>query len=358
MILGGERALPERLADWMALRGGARLVNTYGPTEATVVATRHELAAAPQGEWAGREVPIGRPIHGVHAHVLDASLRPVPAGAPAQLFVGGAGLARGYLGRPELTAERFVPDPFSPVPGGRLYATGDLARRGPDGVLEFAGRIDGQVKVRGFRIEPGEVEAALREHPDVRDAVIVAREDTPGARRLVAYVVAEGEPAPAARELREFLGEILPEYMVPAAFAFLRELPTTPGGKVDRRALPAPEATRPEEAEGFLAPRTPTEELLAGIWAGVLEHAAVGVQDDFFELGGDSIRAIQVVTRARQAGIPVHPRQLFRYPTVARLAAVLGDLPAGGSPTVPLAAVVAQSAGAGAVLPLASPAAP
>jgi amino acid adenylation domain-containing protein len=336
VIIGGERALPERVAEWRAAVGeGVRLVNSYGPTEATIVATRHDVGA---GDGNGSEVPIGRPIHHVQAYVLDAALQPVPDGMPGELFLGGAGVARGYLGRPGLTAARFIPDPFSEEPGARLYATGDLARRRGDGTLEFAGRLDDQVKVRGYRIEPGEVEAVLLRHPDVRAAAVAAREDAPGERRLVAYVVADVAPAPPARELREFLGELLPGWMVPTAFVLLDALPLTAGGKTDRRALPAPEA-EPASADDFVAPRTPAEALLAEIWGAVLGRARVGVHDPFFALGGDSILALQVVARARRAGVELPPRLLLTNPSVARLAAALGDAvpaPSGEPPVLPL----------------------
>ena len=324
VIIGGERALPERVAAWnAAVRGRARLVNTYGPTEGTIVATRHEVAA---GEDGGRELPVGRPIHGVRCRVLDAALGPVPAGVPGELHLGGAGVARGYLRRPALTAERFVPDPHAGTAGARMYATGDRARWRADGSLEFAGRVDGQVKVRGFRIEPGEVEAALRRHPDVRDAAVAAREDAPGERSLAAYVVA-GAPAPPVRELRDLLRELLPAWMVPSSFAFVDALPLTPAGKVDRRALAARGAAPALAAEAFVAPRTPAEEALAAAWAEVLRRERVGVHDDFFELGGDSIRAIQAVSGARRRGVFLTPQQIFQHPTVARAAAVSGAVP-------------------------------
>ncbi|HYH79051.1 MAG TPA: amino acid adenylation domain-containing protein, partial [Longimicrobium sp.] len=325
LIIGGERALPERVAQWSAGVGSTCiLVNTYGPTEATIVATRHVVKPEDAG---AREVPIGRAIHGATARVLDGALQPVPAGVPGELFVGGAGVARGYLGRPALTAERFVPDPFSTVPGARMYATGDLARVRGDGALEFAGRIDPQVKVRGYRIEPGEVEAALREHPDVADAAVAAPERAPGERRLVAWVVPHRAPAPPQRELREFLGELLPAHMVPASILFVRELPLTPSGKLDRRALLAMESPAAAADEAYVAPATPLETLLAEVWASVLGRERVGVRDSFFELGGDSIGAMQVVARARKAGLVVEPRLLFAHPTIARLAAALGSVP-------------------------------
>jgi len=238
---------------------------------------------------------------------------------PGELFIGGAGLARGYLGRPDLTAERFIPDPFSTFPGARLYRTGDRARRLAHGAIEFLGRLDFQVKLRGFRIEPGEIEALLARHPGVRDAVVLARQDG-GEIRLVAYVVPGIDPAPAARELRDALRLSLPEHMVPAAFVFLAELPLTANGKLDRRALPSPE-TAGVDRRAYVAPHTLTEELLAGIWAEVLGIERVGVHDNFFDLGGHSLLATRVVARVRQAtDLELPLRSLFRNPTVEGLA--------------------------------------
>jgi amino acid adenylation domain-containing protein len=288
------------------------LVNNYGPTESTVVATSGAVGA---GET-GRAPWIGRPIRGVRALVLDAALRPAPVGVPGELCLGGAGVARGYLGRPEATAAAFVPDPSAGEPGARMYRTGDRARWLPGGELEFLGRVDQQVKVRGFRIEPGEVEAALLSHPGVREAVVVAREDGPGGRRLVAYVVGEDG---AADSLRAHLRAALPEYMVPAAFVALPALPLTSSGKTDRRALPAPAADVERGAAD--APRTVTEELLAGIWAELL-GGEPGAHDDFFALGGHSLLAAQVVSRVRAVlGVELPLRALFEAPTVAGLAA-------------------------------------
>ena len=246
----------------------------------------------------------------------------MPIGVAGELYLGGAGLARGYLHRPELTAERFIPHPFSEVPGERLYRTGDLARYRPDGNLEFLGRLDHQVKVRGFRIELGEIEAVLGRHPGVQEAVVLAREDSPGEKRLVAYVVAQEGPAPSGSELRGFLRERLPEYMVPSAFVGLPALPLTPNGKVDRKALPAPEGRG--VAEGYVPPCTPTEELLAGIWAEVLRQERVGRQDNFFALGGHSLVAIRVVSRVRDTfGVELPVRCVFESPTVAELSAAV-----------------------------------
>ncbi|HSF38965.1 MAG TPA: non-ribosomal peptide synthase/polyketide synthase [Thermoanaerobaculia bacterium] len=311
--LAGEplrRALVDRIA---ALGTVERVLNLYGPSEDTTYSTVADVPLDSAGE-----PRIGRPVSGSSAFVLDRQDRLVPQGVPGELVLAGAGLARGYLGRPELTAERFVPDPFSSEPGGRLYRTGDLVRRLRDGDLEFLGRIDHQVKVRGFRIELGEIEAALMAQPGVREAVVVVREDRPGDRRLVAYIAG----AAASSDLRERLGDRLPGYMVPSLFVALDALPLTPNGKVDRRALPVPEGERPELRTGFAAPGTPAEQTLADIWAQVLGVERVGVHDDFFELGGDSILSIQIVARANQAGLRVTPRQLLEHPTVAALAAV------------------------------------
>ncbi|MBW8767933.1 MAG: AMP-binding protein, partial [Geodermatophilales bacterium] len=295
---------------------GAGLFNLYGPTEAAVDVT----VWACEREGRRTSVPIGRPIANTRIHLLDPVLEPVPIGAPGELYIGGVQVGRGYLGRPELTAERFIPDPWG-EPGSRLYRTGDLARHLPDGAVEFLGRIDHQVKVRGFRIELGEVEAALAAHPAVREAVVVARADDAG-RRLVAYLVPhpEGAEAPllSLAELRANLSLTLPDYMVPAAWVLLGALPLTPSGKVDRRALPAPEGGRLELGAVYVAPRTALEELLAGIWAEVLGLDRVGVHDNFFALGGHSLLAAQVVSRAGEAlEIEVPLRLLFEAPTVA-----------------------------------------
>jgi amino acid adenylation domain-containing protein len=309
--LAGE-PLPGELARRIYAQASVRRVlNLYGPSEDTTYST---WAQAPAD---GSSPSIGGPIAGTRAHVLDALGGLVAVGVPGELYLGGEGLARGYLGRPELTAEKFVPDPFGS--GGRLYRTGDLVRRRPDGGLDFLGRIDHQVKIRGFRIELGEVEAALRRHPAVREAVAVAREDTPGDRRLVAYVVSDGETGPA--ELRAWLARTLPEAMLPGAWVILPALPLTPNGKVDRKALPAPErAPRPASPAVATADR-PLEELLAGIWAEVLGVDQVGPGDDFFELGGHSLLAARVVSRVQTAlGVELPLRTLFQETTLAGLA--------------------------------------
>jgi amino acid adenylation domain-containing protein len=294
------------------------LTNHYGPTEYTVVTTWAPVAA----ETASDTAPsIGRPIDNTQVYLLASDLQPVPLGVLGELYIGGGGLARGYRGRPELTAERFIPHPFSDEPGARLYKTGDLARYRPDGMLEFLGRLDGQVKIRGYRVELGEIEAVLTQHPAVRESVVVAREEVPGERRLVAYVVADRQPGPSIRDLRRFLRAELPDYMVPAAVVPLETLPLTPNGKVDRRQLPAPEPARPALEDALVAPRTPVEEGLAEIWGQVLAVEQVGIHDNFFELGGHSLLATQVIARlqaAFQVELPL--RRLFEAPTVADLA--------------------------------------
>jgi len=321
VVLGGERALPERVAAWRAA-GGPRLVNTYGVTESTIVSTATDLALPSSAETRG-QVSIGRAIGGTEVLLFDRGLEPAPAGAAGELYLGGGLLARGYLGRPDLTAERFVPHPYAPDPGARLYRTGDLARAAHDGALEYVGRADRQVKIRGYRIEIPEIEARLLGHPGIEAAVVLLREDQPGEKVLAAYVVPRpgSDPAPAA--LRAFLRETLPDYMVPGAWVALAALPLTPNGKLDRRALPAPEGLSPVD-DGPAAPSDPVEELLAGIWSDVLGRGPgqrVGVRDDFFVLGGHSLLATQVVSRVRTVfGVELPLRQMFESPTVAELA--------------------------------------
>nr|WP_281404395.1 non-ribosomal peptide synthase/polyketide synthase [Pyxidicoccus fallax] len=313
LITAGEACPPELVARFQP---GRRFVNAYGPTEATVCATVNT-------DVDSQRVSIGKPFHNVRTYVLDALLRPVPVGVPGELFIGGVGLARGYLGRPELTAERFIPNPFASEPGERLYRTGDKARWLDNGQLEYLGRIDSQVKLRGFRIEPGEIESALSSHPSVREVVVALREDTPGHKRLVAYVVPSSEaPAPDANTLREALKQKLPEYMVPSAFVTLEALPLNSSGKVDRKALPSPDLARSGSKPAYVAPRNDVEQRLCDIWALVLGQKHVGIHDNFFELGGDSIISIQIVARARRAGLVLATRQLFQHQTVAQLALV------------------------------------
>jgi len=316
LLFGGEAVNPEPVRRILETAPPARLLHVYGPTENTTFSTWHPIREVAAG---ARTIPIGRPVANTSMQVLDAGMRPVPPGTPGELYLGGDGLARGYLNRPELTAERFVPDPLKA--GGRLYRTGDLVRQLPGGGVEFAGRIDHQVKVRGFRVELGEVETLLRRQPGVREAVVLAREDAPGDRRLVAYASLQPGRTVSAGELRRALQESLPDYMVPGALLLLEEMPLTANGKIDRRALPAPEAAAPADRP-FSAPRTEVEERLAEIWSELLRVRQVGRDDNFFELGGDSILSIQIVARARQAGIRLSARQMFEQQTVAGLAAV------------------------------------
>ena len=355
IVLPGGEAIDD--GTWQTLANAAKIqfFNMYGPTECAVDSTAccvHRAARRPV---------IGRPVTNAQFYVLDQNREPVPIGVPGELYIGGAGVARGYLNRPDLTAERFIPLPPSLLPeaatlplparsqgdlthhapritdhGSRithhlplLYRTGDLVRWLPDGNLEFLGRIDHQVKIRGFRVELGEIESVLAEHPGLRDVAVCAREDRPGDRRLVAYLVPkEGVVAPGAGELRSFLQQKLPDYMLPAAFVTLEALPLLPNGKLDRRALPAPDQVRPDLDQAYVAPRTPQEATLAAIWTEVLGIERVGIHDSFFELGGDSILAIQVIARAQQAGMHLAPRQLFQAPTIAELATLARSEPA------------------------------
>jgi amino acid adenylation domain-containing protein len=329
VIVGGERALPERAASWARRFGTAvQIWNTYGPTEVTVTSTICDLATVPGAMDGLRELPLGRPILGLTAYVLDPRLEPSPVGVPGELCMGGSGVARGYLGRPGLTADVFLPDPFAPAaPGARLYRTGDLVRWLPSGELEFLGRTDRQVKVRGFRVELGEIEAALAKHPTVREVAVLAREDSPGDRRLVAYATPYPGREVATAELRAFLKERLPEHMVPAAFMTLEALPLNSSGKVDRRALPAPDASRPVLAAEYVAPETPAEEGVAAIWCEVLGLERVGVHDDFYELGGHSLLLPQVMHRLqRDFQVDVPLRSLAEETTVAGLALAVEEL--------------------------------
>ncbi|MCP4654106.1 MAG: amino acid adenylation domain-containing protein, partial [bacterium] len=328
LITGGEIMSPAHMAAMLETLDG-RLIHAYGPTENTTFTTCHPVRSC----RLGIPVPIGRPIANTRIHLLDRHLEPVPVGVPGELCCAGDGLARGYHERPALTAAAFVPDPFSAEPGERLYKTGDLARYLADGAVDFVGRIDAQVKIRGFRIEPGEVETVLAAHPAVVETVVVVREDVTGDKRLVAYVVADGEP-PAIGELQRFLAERLPPYMVPAAFVLLEELPLTPNGKVDHRALPAPEIRSDED---YTAPGTPTEELLASIWGKVLGVARVGIDDDFFALGGHSLLATRLVSAIRRAfAVELPLEELFNRPTVAALAGVVDTaLGSGPEPLTP-----------------------
>ncbi|HEV2736704.1 MAG TPA: amino acid adenylation domain-containing protein, partial [Longimicrobiaceae bacterium] len=324
-FVGGDAVPPDLLAEMHEVFPAAALHVLYGPTEATVLASTFHV---PRG-WGGARHMLGRPLPNMRLYVCDGRGEPLPAGIPGALLIGGAGVARGYLGRPELTAENFVPDAFGAEAGGRLYRTGDRVRWVVAGALEFLGRVDSQVKVRGFRIEPGEIEAALLAHSGVHEAVVLVREQAPGERRLVAYVVPGDGGGLSVAELRSALRGRLPEYMVPSAFVVLDALPLNVNGKVDRKALPAPEAGG--DGKSCVAPRTAAEEILAGIWDEVLGVERVGAEEDFFELGGHSLLATRVVSRVRQSfGVEVPLRALFEAPTVAGLAGRVEALLAGG----------------------------
>jgi amino acid adenylation domain-containing protein len=315
VIVVGEVCPADLAVKWAEHR---LLSNAYGPTETTIWATVGTY------DRSSHRFPIGRPIANVRIYILDANLSPVPVGIVGEIYIGGESLARGYLERPDLTAEKFIADPFSGKPGARLYQTGDLARYRADGNIEYLGRIDHQVKLRGFRIELGEIEAVLRRHPDVREAVVLAREDAPGDKRLVAYVVPSPGTIVASGELRVFLKRTLPEYMLPAHFVQLDELPLTPSGKVHREGLPAPDATRPELAHSYEAPRSALEIELTRIWGRILRVEQVGIHDNFFELGGHSLLATQVVSQVRDTfHVELPLRMLFEAPTVADFAAVI-----------------------------------
>ena len=322
LVIGGE-ALSWDLVARVRELGGCRILNHYGPTETTVGSCTFVVGDA-DVEQATATVPIGAPIANTYCYVLDERGRCVPEGVPGELFIGGAGVARGYLGRPDLTEERFRPDPFFPDSTVRIYATGDLVRRLADGALEYLGRRDDQLKIRGFRVEPAEIEAALRAYELVREAAVVAREDGRGERKLVAYVAAETQVT--AEQLRRHLADWIPDYMIPGGFVILEALPLTPSGKIDRMALPDPESASAHSAT-YIAPRTPVETSVAAIWADVLGLERVGVEDDFFALGGHSLLATQIVAQVRSdfsINLPLHA--LFTSPTVASLAQQIVEL--------------------------------
>jgi len=322
LIVGGERLGWDLVSQVRAL-ADCTVLNHYGPTETTIGSCILPVPDGP-GTLAPASVPIGRPIANTRCYVLDTWHEPVAIGAPGALFIAGAGVARGYVGQPELTAERFSPDPFVPD-GGSMYDTGDVARWLPDGSLEYLGRADQQVKIRGFRVEPGEVEEALQTHPSVREAVVVARDDDGGHARLVAYVA--HEPSVSHDALAAHLAEHVPDYMVPRVFVSLDALPLTPSGKVDRQSLPEPAEPGQGDSDTWVEPRSPLEQAVATIWAEVLGVERVGVEDDFFTLGGHSLLAAQVVARVRSdfaVELPMH--SLFTMPTVASLSAEISRM--------------------------------
>ncbi|MGE0127962.1 MAG: amino acid adenylation domain-containing protein [Blastocatellales bacterium] len=326
-VVSGGEALPAELQERFHASLNAELHNFYGPTETAI-----DVTCWPYGHADGRRiVPLGYPIANTQIYLLSPAWQPSPIGAPGELCIGGANLSRGYLNRPELTAEKFIPNPFSSEPGARLYRTGDLARYLPDGAIEYLGRADHQVKIRGFRIELGEIESALRQHPSLREAAVLARDDRTGAKRLVAYVTSGEEPAPTVSELRTFLKGTLPEHMTPSAFVFLEAMPLAPNGKVNRRVLPEPDHARPELDAAFVAPRTLTEEMLTELWSQLLGVERVGIYDNFFELGGHSLLATQLVSRVRETfGVELSLIKLFESPVIAELAAMISESQANG----------------------------
>ena len=324
LILGGE-ALSWNLVERISQeQGSCKVINHYGPTETTVGSLTFDLDR--DASYNSITVPIGQPIANTQVYILDRHLNPTPTGVAGELCIGGAGVAAGYLNQPEETARRFLSDPYSQQPGMRLYRTGDLARYLADGNVEFLGRIDHQLKVRGFRVELGEIEAVLAMHHEVRQAVVIAEAGTSGSERLVAYVVASGIKPPTNEELRNFLSQHVPDYMIPSTFVFLKAMPLTPNGKIDRVALPAPDEARPDMQRLFVAPRTSLEKEMADIWAEFLKLNEVGVHDNFFELGGHSLLATQVVSRMRKAlNCELPLRSLFESPTIAQLAEQIGS---------------------------------
>jgi amino acid adenylation domain-containing protein len=317
LLLGGE-ALPPALAKQLRENFSGDFHNMYGPTETTIWSTTYRI------DKVDGIVSIGRPIANTNILILDRQFQLVPIGVPGEIYIGGAGVVRGYWRRPDLTAERFVPALYGSERGARLYRTGDLARYLPDGNIEYLRRLDHQVKLRGHRIELGEIESVLGDHSQVKQSVVIVREDNPGEPELVAYVVGMVNETPDASELRRHLKERLPDYMVPTAFVVMEELPLTPNGKVDRRALPAPDRAAQSSAIAFVAPRSPEEAMMANIWAEVLHIEQVGVNHNFFELGGHSLLATQLVSRiGKSFNVELPLRTVFESPTVAELSAVV-----------------------------------
>jgi amino acid adenylation domain-containing protein len=321
LLFGGEAAEPRLVKRVLENSPPERLLHVYGPIESTTFASWHLVQEVPEGVTT---IPIGRPLSNTQIYLLDNQMHPVPVGVPGELYIGGDGLARGYLNRPELTAERFIVNPFSNEPEAHLYKTGDLGRYLPDGNIEFLGRQDDQVKIRGFRIEPGEIEVVLAQHPAVQEIVVIAREDVPGNKRLVAYLVVNQTSAPTVSQLHQFLKQKLPEYMIPSAIVNLEALPLTPNGKVDRRALLATDTARPELQSAFVAPRDTLELQLTHIWEDVLNVRPISVTDNFFNLGGHSLLAVRLIALLQQQfGQNLPLATLLQAPTIEHLATTL-----------------------------------
>jgi amino acid adenylation domain-containing protein len=339
MLCGGE-GLPRDLANQLIAKGG-ELWNMYGPTETTI------WSAAGRVEAGAGIITIGDAAANTQLYILDAKLRQVPPGVPGELHIGGLGLARGYRNRAELTAERFIPDPFSSEPGARLYKTGDIARARSGNLIEVQGRIDHQVKIRGYRIELGEIEARLAEFTEVKEAVVTAHEVAPGRKQLVAYLVLHAvsaePPAEFAARVRDFLKRTLPDYMVPSFFEQLATFPLTPNGKIDRKMLPAPKIEHAQASRPYVAPQGMIETKLAEIWAEILGRDQVGTEDNIFEIGGDSLLIFRIAARANEAGLPLAVRQFFQYRTIAELAAQVGSSPA-AAPARPSLVAVSREA--------------
>jgi amino acid adenylation domain-containing protein len=345
LVLGGEAASWTLIEQIQQQIPDCRILNHYGPTETTVGVLTHPVESK-LTRVGSETVPLGRPLANTQVYVLDKQLQAVPIGVPGELYIGGAGLARGYLNRPELTAERFISNPFSKVPSenqrhplptpsspslrsplpNRLYKTGDLVRYLADGNLEFLGRVDNQVKIRGFRLELGEIEAVLSQHPGVWQAVVSVREDEPGNKQLLAYVVPNRAQPPNSSNLQSFLRQRLPDYMMPSAIAFLNALPLTANGKVDRKALPLPDGLRPELEAAYVAPSNDVERTVATIWQEMLHVEKLGIHDNFFELGGHSLLIIQLHSKLREVfAKKLSVSDLFKYPTVSSLAMYLSQ---------------------------------
>jgi acyl-coenzyme A synthetase/AMP-(fatty) acid ligase/acyl carrier protein len=325
LIIGGESSRWDFVRSLQAITPGPTILNHYGPTEATVGCLANRLQK-PESEVQSTTVPLGRPLANTQAYVLDAHLRPVPAGVPGELHVAGDGVARGYLNRAGKTAGSFIPDPFSAEPGRRMYKTGDVCRILTDGKIEFLGRADDQVKIRGFRIEPREIESVLGQHPAVREAAVLTREVSPGDMRLFAYVVLAEQPPTTISDLSSFLKEKVPDYMVPSSFIVMEALPRTPHGKIDRQALPVTKVTRPDLDAAFVGPQNEVEQTIATVWRTALQVEQVGIHDNFFELGGNSLSMVRVHGQLRDRFKRDFPLiRLFKYPTINLLARYLSE---------------------------------